>query len=45
MHPRVELLVILAREKIATVLGDQFEAISLQIRTCHGGDVFEEDQH
>lgn len=44
MHPRVELLIVLARKEVASVLGDEFEAVCLQISARHSGDVLEEDQ-
>jgi len=44
VHPRVQLLIVLAGQEVAPVLGDEFEAIGLQICAGHGSDVLEEDQ-
>ena len=44
VHPGVELLVVLTRKEVASVLGDELEAVCLQIGARHGGDVLEEDQ-
>ena len=44
VHPRVQLIVVLAGKEIAPVLGNKFETVGFQVRPGDCSNVLEEDK-
>jgi len=44
MHPGVKLLIVLAREKVTPVFGNEFETVGLEISTGNSVDVLQKNE-